>query len=879
MIKSTSQIRQEFLNFFHSKGHQIITSSPLILPDDTTLLFTNAGMNQFKDIFLGQKKPKYTRITTAQRCLRVGGKHNDLEKVGYTARHHTFFEMLGNFSFGDYFKQEAISLAWELLTSSKWFGLPKDKLLVTVYADDHDTFKIWEKKIGLPLERIIRIGDNRGSAYASDNFWQMSETGPCGPCSEIFFDHGAHIKGGLPGSTDEGGDRYIEIWNLVFMQFNRKSNGTMIPLPMPAVDTGMGLERITAVLQNVHSNYNIDLFQKLIQSIIQITGTTKIHDKSLHVIADHIRSCAFLIADGVLPSNENRSYVLRRLIRRAVRHGYTLGAQKGFFCKLVSPLIHVMDESAETLKRYQNKVEQVLKTEEEKCDKTLEKGLFLLNQELSKTSDDTLNGETLFRLYDTFGFPIELVEDICRERHISVDKVGFTLAMKEQRQRARNASGFHTNYNNVLYITHKSEFKGYDCLQLNAVISIVIVNEEIVDTIYAGQDGVIILDCTPFYPEGGGQVGDQGTLTAHNHTCFIIKNTKKYAQAIGHIGTLTHGRLSKGDTVLAQVDKENQISIRLNHSATHLLQAALRLILGPKVTQKGSLINAQYLRFDFSYDQPMTQAETREVEAIVNKQIRRNLPIEVHIMELNKAITLGAMALFTEKYDQYVRVLKIDDFSIELCGGTHAQRTGDIGLFHITSESGSASGVRRIEAVTGEEALSKIYHPYDALSDIAQLLRVNHRNLYKKVSSLIDCVQTLEKKTQNLQHQQAIQESLLLRKKAIEIKNIQIVISHVNVSEPKILRILVDNLKHHLGSAIIVLATISNGKVSLVTGVTKDLTHHTTATELLKYLAKQIHGKGGGSQHLAQATGVNIEALPTALTNVKSWISDKIKII
>ncbi|VFP86455.1 alanine--tRNA ligase [Candidatus Erwinia haradaeae] len=877
MSKSTAQIRQEFLNFFHSKGHQIMTGSPLILPNDTTLLFTNAGMNQFKSIFLGQETPKYTRVTTAQRCLRVGGKHNDLEKVGYTARHHTFFEMLGNFSFGDYFKQEAISFAWELLTSPKWFGLPKHKLLVTVYAEDNETFKIWEKNIGLPFERIIRIGNNKGGPYASDNFWQMSETGPCGPCSEIFFDHGDHIPGGLPGSTEEDGDRYIEIWNLVFMQFNRKSDGTMIPLPMPAVDTGMGLERIAAVIQNVHSNYNIDLFKTLIKSIMQITGTTKIHDQSLHVIADHIRSCAFLIADGVLPSNENRSYVLRRLIRRAVRHGYTLGAQKGFFFKLVSPLIHVMHEAAEILKTNRDKIEEVLKTEEEKCAKTLKRGLFLLNQELKQISGNILNGEAVFRLYDTFGFPVKLIEDICSERHITIDKIGFTLAMQEQRQRARKASGFNTNSNNILYITHKSKFKGYDFLQLHAMISMIIVNEEIVDTIYSGQDGIIILNYTPFYPEGGGQIGDIGTLKSHNDTHFIIKNTKKYSQAIGHIGTLTHGKLSKGETVLAQVDEKNQKSIRLNHSATHLLQAALRLILGPKVTQKGSLITAQNLRFDFSHDQPMTQQETRQVEIIINKQIRRNLLIEAHVMELNKAINLGAMALFNEKYDQYVRVLKIDDFSLELCGGTHAHRTGDIGLFHITSESGSASGVRRIEAVTGEEALLHKHYSYDILSKISQLVKSNHCNLYKKVSSLVEYTHILEKQLQKLQHQQVIQESLLLRKQSIKIKNTQIIINHIKTLEPKMLRILVDNLKYHLESTIIVLATISNGKISLITGVTKDLIHHITATHLLEYLANQVNGKGGGSPYLAQATGINIQALPTALANVKSWISDRLK--
>ena len=677
MSKSTAEIRQAFLDFFHSKGHQVVASSSLVPHNDQTLLFTNAGMNQFKDVFLGLDKRNYSRATTSQRCVRAGGKHNDLENVGYTARHHTFFEMLGNFSFGDYFKHDAIQFAWELLTSEKWFALPKERLWVTVYESDDEAYEIWEKEVGIPRERIIRIGDNKGAPYASDNFWQMGDTGPCGPCTEIFYDHGDHIWGGPPGSPEEDGDRYIEIWNIVFMQFNRQADGTMEPLPKPSVDTGMGLERIAAVLQHVNSNYDIDLFRTLIQAVAKVTGATDLSNKSLRVIADHIRSCAFLIADGVMPSNENRGYVLRRIIRRAVRHGNMLGAKETFFYKLVGPLIDVMGSAGEDLKRQQAQVEQVLKTEEEQFARTLERGLALLDEELAKLSGDTLDGETAFRLYDTYGFPVDLTADVCRERNIKVDEAGFEAAMEEQRRRAREASGFGADYNAMIRVDSASEFKGYDHLELNGKVTALFVDGKAVDAINAGQEAVVVLDQTPFYAESGGQVGDKGELKGANFS-FAVEDTQKYGQAIGHIGKLAAGSLKVGDAVQADVDEARRARIRLNHSATHLMHAALRQVLGTHVSQKGSLVNDKVLRFDFSHNEAMKPEEIRAVEDLVNAQIRRNLPIETNIMDLEAAKAKGAMALFGEKYDERVRVLSMGDFSTELCGGTHASRTGDI---------------------------------------------------------------------------------------------------------------------------------------------------------------------------------------------------------
>lgn len=875
MSKSTAEIRQAFLDFFHSKGHQVVASSSLVPHNDPTLLFTNAGMNQFKDVFLGLDKRNYSRATTAQRCVRAGGKHNDLENVGYTARHHTFFEMLGNFSFGDYFKQDAIKYAWELLTGENWFALPKEKLWVTVYETDDEAFDIWANEVGVPRERIIRIGDNKGAPFASDNFWQMGDTGPCGPCTEIFFDHGDHIWGGPPGSPEEDGDRYIEIWNIVFMQFNRQADGTMEPLPKPSVDTGMGLERIAAVLQHVNSNYDIDLFRDLIASVAKVTGATDLTNKSLRVIADHIRSCAFLVADGVIPSNENRGYVLRRIIRRAIRHGNMLGAKDTFFWKLVAPLIDVMGSAGDELKQQQAQVEQVLKTEEEQFARTLERGLALLDEELSKLKGDTLDGETAFRLYDTYGFPVDLTADVCRERNIKVDEAGFEAAMEEQRRRARESSGFGADYNAMIRVDGASEFKGYDHLELNGKVTALFIDGKAVDSVSAGQEAVVILDQTPFYAESGGQVGDKGELKGVGFS-FAVSDTQKYGQAIGHIGKVASGTLKVGDAVQADVDEARRQRIRLNHSATHLMHAALRQVLGTHVAQKGSLVNDKALRFDFSHFEAMKPEEIRAVEDLVNAQIRRNLAIETNIMDIDAARASGAMALFGEKYDDRVRVLRMGDFSTELCGGTHAARTGDIGLFRITSESGTAAGVRRIEAVTGEGAMAILHAQSDQLNDIAQLLKGDSHNLGEKVRAALERTRQLEKELQQLKEQAAAQESANLSSKAEEINGVKLLVSELTGVEPKMLRTMVDDLKNQLGSAIVVLATVADGKVSLIAGVSKDVTDRVKAGELVGMVAQQVGGKGGGRPDMAQAGGTDASALPAALASVKGWVSAKL---
>ncbi len=875
MSKSTAEIRQAFLDFFHSKGHQVVASSSLVPHNDPTLLFTNAGMNQFKDVFLGLDKRNYSRATTAQRCVRAGGKHNDLENVGYTARHHTFFEMLGNFSFGDYFKQDAIKYAWELLTGENWFALPKEKLWVTVYETDDEAFDIWANEVGVPRERIIRIGDNKGAPFASDNFWQMGDTGPCGPCTEIFFDHGDHIWGGPPGSPEEDGDRYIEIWNIVFMQFNRQADGTMEPLPKPSVDTGMGLERIAAVLQHVNSNYDIDLFRDLIASVAKVTGATDLTNKSLRVIADHIRSCAFLVADGVIPSNENRGYVLRRIIRRAIRHGNMLGAKDTFFWKLVAPLIDVMGSAGDELKQQQAQVEQVLKTEEEQFARTLERGLALLDEDLSKLKGDTLDGETAFRLYDTYGFPVDLTADVCRERNIKVDEAGFEAAMEEQRRRARESSGFGADYNAMIRVDGASEFKGYDHLELNGKVTALFIDGKAVDSVSAGQEAVVILDQTPFYAESGGQVGDKGELKGAGFS-FAVSDTQKYGQAIGHIGKVASGTLKVGDAVQADVDEARRQRIRLNHSATHLMHAALRQVLGTHVAQKGSLVNDKALRFDFSHFEAMKPEEIRAVEDLVNAQIRRNLAIETNIMDIDAARASGAMALFGEKYDDRVRVLRMGDFSTELCGGTHAARTGDIGLFRITSESGTAAGVRRIEAVTGEGAMAILHAQSDQLNDIAQLLKGDSHNLGEKVRAALERTRQLEKELQQLKEQAAAQESANLSSKAEEINGVKLLVSELTGVEPKMLRTMVDDLKNQLGSTIVVLATVADGKVSLIAGVSKDVTDRVKAGELVGMVAQQVGGKGGGRPDMAQAGGTDASALPAALASVKGWVSAKL---
>lgn len=875
MSKSTAEIRQAFLDFYHSKGHQIVESSSLVPNNDPTLLFTNAGMNQFKDVFLGIDKRNYSRATTSQRCVRAGGKHNDLENVGYTARHHTFFEMLGNFSFGDYFKHDAIQFAWELLTGENWFNLPKEKLWVTVYETDDEAFNIWADEVGVPRERIIRIGDNKGAPFASDNFWQMGDTGPCGPCTEIFYDHGDHIWGGPPGSAEEDGDRYIEIWNIVFMQFNRQSDGTMLPLPKPSVDTGMGLERIAAVLQHVNSNYDIDLFRTLIAETAKVTGATDLSSKSLRVIADHIRSCAFLVSDGVLPSNEGRGYVLRRIIRRAVRHGNMVGAKETFFYKLVAPLIDVMGSAADELKRQQSMVEQVLKTEEEQFARTLERGLALLDDELSKLTGDTLDGDTAFRLYDTYGFPLDLTADVCRERNLKVDEIGFERAMEEQRRRARESSGFGADYNSMIRVDGASKFSGYDHNQQRSSVTALFRDGQVVDVLKAGEEGVVILNGTPFYAESGGQVGDKGELTAQG-VSFVVTDTQKYGQAIGHQGKVAQGSLKVGDSVEATIDEARRSRIRLNHSATHLLHAALRQVLGDHVSQKGSLVSDRNLRFDFSHFEAMKPEQIRQVEDIVNAQVRRNLPIETNIMDLDEAKAKGAMALFGEKYDESVRVLSMGDFSTELCGGTHARQTGDIGLFRITSEAGTAAGVRRIEAVTGEGAIAVMHQDADALREAASLVKSDAHSVADKIRAVMDKTRQLEKELQQLKDQQAAQESASLSSKAVDVKGVKLLVSHLDNVEAKMLRTMVDELKNQLGSGVVVLATTAEGKVSLVAGVTKDLTAKVKAGELIGMVAQLVGGKGGGRPDMAMAGGSDAAALPQALAGVEAWVADKL---
>ena len=875
-MKSTAEIRQTFLDFFNSKGHEIVASSSLVPHNDPTLLFTNAGMNQFKDVFLGIEKRPYTRATTAQRCVRAGGKHNDLDNVGYTARHHTFFEMLGNFSFGDYFKHDAIHFAWELLTSKEWFNLPKDKLTVTVYETDDEAYEIWEKEIGIPKERIVRIGDNKGAPYASDNFWQMGDTGPCGPCTEIFYDHGDHIWGGPPGSAEEDGDRFIEVWNIVFMQFNRHPDGTMEPLPKPSVDTGMGLERIAAVLQHVNSNYEIDLFKKLIHDAAQIIQTKDLESKSLRVIADHIRSCAFLISDGVLPSNEGRGYVLRRIIRRAVRHGHMLGAKGIFFYKLVKPLIDVMGSAAVELAKNQKIVEDALKIEEEQFLKTLERGLFLLDQELVKITDSVLPGDVAFKLYDTFGFPLDLTADVCREKNITIDEDRFNQCMEEQRKRARESSAFSVDYSNVIKLDDKTEFLGYQATEASAKVIAIFQNGQKVESANAGDEAIIILDKTPFYGESGGQIGDKGILTSANAE-FTVLDSQKYGKSIGHIGTLVKGSLKVGDLVTAAIDVELRERIRRNHSATHLLQAALQQILGNHVHQKGSLVNDSYLRFDFSHNQSITQEQIVEIENLVNRQIRYNLPVDVELMPIDEARNKGAMALFGEKYEEIVRVLTMGDFSIELCGGTHVDRTGDIGLFKIISESSIASGVRRIEATSGQNAMDFIHHEANLLNQIAQLVKSDKSAVLVRVEQLLEQTKLLEKNIEQLKAQKASQQSAQLINQCEKINNKNLLIAKLDNVEAKVLRTMIDDLKNQLKTGVIILAAVNGDKINLAAGVTNDLINIVKAGELVSQLALKVGGKGGGRPDFAQAGGMDLSALPEALSSMKKEISNKLQ--
>lgn len=860
MYMSTDEVRNAFLKFFESKGHQIVDSSSLVPANDPTLLFTNAGMNQFKDCFLGLEKRAYTRATTAQRCVRAGGKHNDLENVGFTARHHTFFEMLGNFSFGDYFKEDAIAFAWEFLTEV--LKLPKERLLVTIYETDDEAFDIWNKKVGVPAESIIRIGDKKGGKpYESDNFWQMGDTGPCGPCTEIFYDHGDHIWGGKPGTPEEDGDRFIEIWNNVFMQFNRHADGTMEPLPKPSVDTGMGIERISAIMQGVHSNYEIDVFQTLIKAAAEVIGYEDLSNQSLRVIADHIRSCSFLIVDGVMPSNEGRGYVLRRIIRRAVRHGNKLGAQGAFFHKLVGVLAEVMGSAGLELKKQQAVVEKVLRIEEENFGKTLERGMAILSDALDNLDGKILDGETVFKLYDTYGFPADLTNDVARERDFTIDEEGFEKAMEAQRQRAREAGQFGTDYNAAIKVDTASEFSGYGSTESESKITDIFVDGEAVESLSAGDKAILVLDSTPFYAESGGQCGDAGVITTQAGI-FKVEDTQKLGNAIAHHGEMTEGVLAKGDEVNAKVDAKRRQSISLNHSATHLLHAALRKVLGEHVTQKGSLVKAENLRFDFSHLEGMTAAEIKEVERLVNTHVRQNHDIETNVMDIESAKEKGAMALFGEKYDDEVRVLSMGDFSTELCGGIHADNTGDIGLFKITSEGGIAAGIRRIEAVTGEAAL-------DALD--AQQAKYED-----KLSEAAQKAKALEKEIVQLKDKLASQASSNLSSQVKEIAGVKVLVAQLDGADNKALRGMVDELKNQLGSGIIMLGNVSGEKVGLIAGVTKDLTGKVKAGELVNMVAQQVGGKGGGRPDMAQAGGSDAAALPAALASVDSWIEERL---
>ncbi|AIW15103.1 alanine--tRNA ligase [Vibrio tubiashii] len=860
MYMSTDEVRNAFLKFFESKGHQIVDSSSLVPHNDPTLLFTNAGMNQFKDCFLGAEKRAYTRATTAQRCVRAGGKHNDLENVGFTARHHTFFEMLGNFSFGDYFKEDAIAFAWEFLT--KTLGLPEEKLLVTVYETDDEAFEIWNKKVGVPADKIVRIGDKEGGKkFESDNFWTMGDTGPCGPCTEIFYDHGEHIWGGRPGTPEEDGDRFIEIWNNVFMQFNRHADGTMEPLPKPAVDTGMGIERISAIMQGVHSNYEIDVFQKLIKATAEVVGHDDLSNQSLRVIADHIRSCSFLIADGVMPSNEGRGYVLRRIIRRAVRHGNKLGAQGVFFHKLVGVLAEVMGSAAEELKKQQELVEKVLRIEEENFGRTLERGMVILNEALDVLEGKELDGETVFKLYDTYGFPADLTNDVARERDFTIDEAGFEKAMEEQRQRAREAGQFGTDYNATIKTEAESEFCGYTGTEGKSNVAEIFVDGEVVEALSAGDKAIIILGETPFYAESGGQCGDAGVLKTESGL-FKVEDTQKLGNAIAHHGVLAEGVLAKGDEVQATVDAERRASISLNHSATHLLHAALRSVLGEHVTQKGSLVKPENLRFDFSHLEAVTPAELKEVERLVNAQVRRNHVIETNVMDIESAKQKGAMALFGEKYDDEVRVLSMGEFSTELCGGIHASNTGDIGLFKITSEGGIAAGIRRIEAVTGEAALDAI--------------EAQQAKFEEKLAESASKAKSLEKEIQKLKDKMAAAESANIMAKAQEINGVKVLIAGMEGADPKNLRTMVDNAKNQMGSGVVMIANVNGDKIGLIAGVTKDLIGKVKAGDLVKMVAEQVGGKGGGRPDMAQAGGTDVAALPEAMKTVQPWLEERL---
>lgn len=874
-IMKTSELRQKFLKFFETKGHTVVRSSSLVPHDDPTLLFTNAGMNQFKDVFLGFDKRPYSRATTAQKCVRAGGKHNDLENVGYTARHHTFFEMMGNFSFGDYFKRDAIHFAWEFLTSPEWLNIPKDKLLATVYAEDDEAYNIWLNEIGMPSERIVRIGDNKGAKYASDNFWQMGDTGPCGPCSEIFYDHGEEIWGGIPGSPEEDGDRWIEIWNCVFMQFNRDEQGNMNPLPKPSVDTGMGLERMAAVMQHVHSNYEIDLFQDLLKAVARETGAPfSMEEPSLKVIADHIRSCSFLIADGVLPANEGRGYVLRRIIRRAVRHGYKLGQSKPFFHKLVADLVKEMGDAYPELKEKQAQIEEALKNEESRFAQTLETGMALLENVLAK-GGKTLGGEIIFKLYDTYGFPYDLTADICRERNIEPDEAGFEREMEAQRARARAAQSFKANAQ-LPYDGQDTEFKGYSERQTESKVLALYKDGEQVHELNEGDSGAVVIDFTPFYAESGGQVGDVGYIFSGENR-FEVRDTQKIKAAVfGQFGVQTSGRLKVGDSVTAKVDDEIRNANMRNHSATHLMHKALRDVLGEHVEQKGSLVTAESTRFDISHPQAVTAEEITEVERRVNEAVLANVAVNAAIMSMEDAQKTGAMMLFGEKYGDEVRVLQMGGFSTELCGGTHVSRTGDIGLFKIISEGGIAAGVRRIEAITGLNALKWAQEQERLLKDIiAETKAQTEKDVLAKIQAGAAHAKALEKELARAKAELAVHAGAKLLDDAKDLGAAKLVAAQIE-ADAAALREIVTDLTGKSEQAIVLLAAVNDGKVSLCAGVSKPLTGKVKAGDLVKFAAEQVGGKGGGRPDLAQAGGSDVEKLPAMIDSVKDWVSAKL---
>ncbi|MGQ9658530.1 MAG: alanine--tRNA ligase [Thermochromatium sp.] len=868
-MTTSAELRASFLDYFEQRQHERVASSPLIPANDPTLLFTNAGMVQFKDVFLGRERRPYSRAVSAQRCVRAGGKHNDLENVGYTARHHTFFEMLGNFSFGDYFKREAIAYAWDYLT--RVLALPPERLWVTVFEEDEEAASIWLNEIGVDPHRFSRGG-------AKDNFWSMGDTGPCGPCSEIFYDHGPGIPGGPPGTPDEDGDRYVEIWNLVFMQYNRDAEGHMTPLPRPSVDTGMGLERLAAVMQGVHSNYEIDLFRHLIEAAAEATGCTDLADKSLRVIADHIRSTAFLIADGVTPSNEGRGYVLRRIIRRAIRHGYRLGCATPFFHTLVEPLVHEMGDAYPELRVSQSHIERLVKLEEERFAETLDHGMRLLDAAIADLSGDQIPGETVFRLYDTYGFPVDLTADIARERGLTLDLAGFDQAMQQQRERARAASQFGSPQTLVdLQIQGETDFCGYDRLEIEDATIVALYRDGIsCDTLETGESGIVILDRSPFYGESGGQVGDRGWLTTETARCVVLDTQKKGDGVLLHVGQVEAGQLTLGDRVEARVDAERRRATTLNHSATHLLHAALRAVLGPHVQQKGSLVGPERLRFDFSHFEPLTREQLLAIERLVNREVRANHLVETRIMSLEDAKASGAMALFGEKYGDQVRVLRMGDFSTELCGGTHVKAVGDIGLIKIISESGIAAGVRRIEAVTGETALEWVEADEERLLRLAGLLKGGREELDERVTQLIDRVRRLERELEQLKAKVAGAAGQDLAAQAVDIRGVKTLAARLDGADPKVMRVMLDQLKDRLGSAVVVLATESDGKVSLVAGVTPDLTDRLKAGDLIREVAAKVGGKGGGRPDMAQAGGNDPAGLPDALALVPDWVATRL---